>query len=215
VGTRIEQDSMGSIEVDEDRYWGAQTQRSRQNFRIGEERMPDRDRPRVRHPQEGGGAGQPRARASSTDDKLRLIVQAADEVIAGTLDDHFPLVVWQTGLGHAEQHERERGHLEPRHRARGRRHGQQEARAPQRRRQHVAVVQRHVPHGDAHRGGHEDRARAVPGKVKRLRDTLAKKSVEFEGIVKIGRTHLQDATPLTLGQEISGWVAQLDAGCAP
>ena len=98
--TRTETDSMGAIEVPADRYWGAQTQRSLHHFAIGDRRpMPHGGDPRLRHPQEGAPPRSTATSASSPPDLAELIVPAADEVIAGKLDDHFPLRIWQTGSG--------------------------------------------------------------------------------------------------------------------
>jgi fumarate hydratase, class II len=208
MGKRTETDSFGPIEVDDDRYWGAQTQRSLQNFRIGTERFP---REMI------AALGQLKKAAALTNldlgllpaDKNALIVAAADEVIDGKLDEHFPLVVWQTGSGtqtnmNANEVISNRaiqlaggqmGSKKPIHPNDDVNKSQSSNDAfPTA--MHMAVV--------AQIQGH-----LIPN-VKRLRDTLAAKAEAFKDIVKIGRTHLQDATPLTLGQEFSGYVSQLD-----
>jgi len=209
MGTRLETDSMGQIEVPADRYYGAQTARSLVHFNIGWERMPREIIRAFGLLKKGAalanvelGVLQPRI--------ATLICQAADEVIAGKLDDHFPLVVWQTGSGTQSNMNVNEvisnraielaggvlGSKQPVH-----------------------------PNDDVNKSQSSNdtfptamhmaatmliEAQLLP-RVKDLRDTLAKKSEAFGAIVKIGRTHLQDATPLTLGQEISGWVAQLDS----
>ena len=177
--TRTETDTMGAVEVPADRYWGAQTERSLEHFKIGGETFP------------------------------REVIRAADEVIAGILDEHFPLVVWQTGSGTQTNMNvnevisnraiqmlgGEMGSKKPVH-----------------------------PNDDVNRSQSSNDTfptamniaavemlthRLIPA-VRKLRDTLDRKAREYADVVKIGRTHLQDAVPMTLGQEMSGWVAQLD-----
>ncbi|MCB9658813.1 MAG: class II fumarate hydratase [Polyangiales bacterium] len=209
MSTRIESDSMGTIEVPNDRYYGAQTMRSRMNFRIGEERMPT-DIIRAFGILKKAAAQTNQALGNLDATIADLIVKAADEVIAGTLDDHFPLVVWQTGSGTQsnmnvnevisnraiEMAGGEMGSKKPVH-PNDHVNKSQSSNDTYPTAMHIAAVMKIE--------------RELFPKVRRLRDTLEKKSEEFADIVKIGRTHLQDATPLTLGQEISGWVAQLDA----
>ena len=211
--TRTETDTFGPIEVPADRYWGAQTQRSLQNFKIGGERhaapvvhalgvvkraAADRQcrarpaRHEARRCHRGGGAGSDRR-------------QARRAFPAGRLAD---------GLGHAVEHERERGDLEPRHRDAGRRDGLEEAGASQRPRQPQPVVERHLPDGDAHRGGERDRTHVCCRRLKHLHAALERQDQAFADIIKIGRTHMQDATPLTLGQEFSGYATQVAYGIA-
>jgi fumarate hydratase class II len=206
--TRVERDTMGPVEVPADRYWGAQTQRSLQHFRIGGERFP---RPLLR----ALGILKKAAALVNRDlgllppDKAETIVRAADEVIAGRLDDHFPLVVWQTGSGtqtnmNANEVIANRAIelLGGRPGSRGQVHPNDDVNRSQSSNDafptamHIAAVE-------------EIEDRLVPA-VTRLRATLDTKARQFADVVKIGRTHLQDAVPLTLGQEISGWVAQLD-----
>ena len=210
MGTRTETDSMGPIEVPEARYWGAQTQRSLENFRIGEERMP-REIVRALAIIKKASALVNRELGLLPDDKARVIVAAAEEVVRGELDGEFPLVVWQTGSGtQTNMNVNEvianraielaggtRGSKRPIH-------PNDDVNLSQSSNDvfptamHVAVAERVA-------------AQLLPA-VARLRETLDAKAHAFAEIVKIGRTHLQDATPLTLGQEISGWVAQLDHG---
>ena len=207
--TRTETDTMGEIAVAADRYWGAQTQRSLENFKIGGEKMPLEVIRALAVVKQA-------AAQVNTDLKLLppekrdLIVKAAQEVIDGKLDDHFPLVDLADRERHPDEHERERGHLEPRDRDGGRHDRVQEADPPERRREPVAVVERRVPDRDERRR-RDDRpelgAARGEGAARRPRREGAARSPT---IVKIGRTHLQDATPLTLGQEFSGYVAQLD-----
>jgi fumarate hydratase class II len=208
MATRIETDSFGPIEVDDSRYWGAQTQRSLENFRIGGERFP-RAFIAALGVVKKAAALVNRDLGLLPDDKCRLIVAAADEVIAGELDDHFPLVVWQTGSGtqtnmNANEVIANRA-IELAGGVKGSKrpiHPNDDVNRSQSSNDvfptamHVAAVTQIVGH-------------LIP-RARRLRDTLAQKADAFDDVVKIGRTHLQDATPLTLGQEISGWVAQID-----
>jgi fumarate hydratase, class II len=208
--TRTETDSFGPIRVAADRYWGAQTQRSLENFRIGGDTMPE---PLIR------AFGIVKRAAAETNMQLgtldrktgKAIVEAAQEVIDGTLAGHFPLVVWQTGSGTQtnmnvnEVLANRASELLGGERGEGRLvHPNDDVNRSQSSNDvfptamHVAAVQALVE-------------RLLPP-LRALRETLQQKAEAFDDIVKIGRTHLQDATPLTLGQEISGWVAQLDHG---
>ncbi len=207
---RIEHDTMGKIEVCAEKLWGAQTQRSLHHFHFPGETMPME----VVHAQvlvKKASAAVNMALGVLDEKKGRAIVKAADEALTGNLDEHFPLVTWQTGSGtqtnmnvnevlanRASEHMGgERGEARLVH-----------------------------PNDDVNKGQSSNdtfptamhvaavialETQLKPA-VKRLRDTLDKKSKMFMSIVKIGRTHLQDATPLTLGQEFSGYVAQLDHG---
>lgn len=205
---RIETDSFGPIEVDSSRYWGAQTQRSLQNFRIGGERFP-REMIRALGQVKKAAALANQELGAISAEKGALIAAAAEEVISGALDDHFPLVVWQTGSG--TQTNMNVNEVIS-NRAIEMAGGVLGSKTPIH------------PNDDVNRSQssndvfptamHMAAAARLHGHLlpaaRRLRDTLAKKSAAFADVVKIGRTHLQDATPLTLGQEISGWVAQLD-----
>ncbi len=206
--TRKETDSMGEIAVRSDRYWGAQTERSLHHFSIGHEHFP---RPMIR------ALGVLKKAAAQVNGQLgtlnkpivELIVRAADEVIDGKLDHHFPLFVWQTGSGtqtnmNANEVISNRaiemaggmmGTKKPVHPNDDVNRGQSSNDTfPTA--MHIATAEQVVRH-------------LLP-RVNLLRATFASKASAFADIVKVGRTHLQDATPLTLGQEISGWVAQLD-----
>ena len=163
--------------------------------------------------QEGRRARQSRAWQTRRRANAARSFAAADEIIEGKLDAHFPLARVADRFRHADEHERQRGDLEPRDRAGRRRDGLEEARSSQRSRQHVAVVERHVPDGDARRRRAGDGRRCCPPS-QALRDALDEKAKAWSHIVKVGRTHLQDATPLTLGQEFSGYVTQLDRAMA-
>jgi fumarate hydratase class II len=208
--SRIETDTMGEIAVPADRLWGAQTQRSLQNFRIGGERMP---LPLVHAL---GVIKAAAARANNKlgllDDKLaRAIEAAANEVAAGTLDQEFPLVVWQTGSGtqsnmNANEVIANRANL-----GLG---GELGAKSPIHPNDHVNMSQ--SSNDTFPSAMHIAAAREVTGKLlPALRDMQAEleaKATAWDHIVKIGRTHTQDATPLTLGQEFSGYARQVQAG---
>jgi fumarate hydratase class II len=206
--TRIERDAMGAIEVPADRYWGAQTQRSLEHFRIGGDRFP-RELIRALGIVKKACALVNRDLGLLPENKVRAIVQAADEVIAGTLDDHFPLVVWQTGSG--TQTNMNANEVIS-NRAIELLGGQLGSKRPIHPNDDVNKSQ---SSNDAfptamHIAAVEELRRRLLPAVRRLREILDAKAHAFAGVVKIGRTHLQDAVPLTLGQEISGWVSQLD-----
>jgi fumarate hydratase class II len=205
---RVETDSMGQIEVPNDRYWGAQTQRSLIHFNIGNDLMPVE----VVH-----AMGILKKAAALTNwelgkisqEKAELIIQAAEEVIAGKLDEHFPLHVWQTGSGTQSNMNCNEvisnraielaggvlGSKDPIH-PNNDVNMSQSSNDTFPTAMHIAAVKNIME-------------RLLPA-VKKLRNALDAKANDFSSIVKIGRTHLQDAVPLTLGQEFSGYVAQLD-----
>ena len=208
MGTRVESDSMGTINVPSEKYYGAQTARSLANFDIGGEKMPTEI---IR------AFGILKKAAALANHKLGLlpselrdlIVAAADEVIDGKLAAHFPLVVWQTGSG--TQSNMNVNEVIS-NRAIEMAGGTMGSKKPVHPNDHVNMSQSsndtyptamHIAAVEAIEGYLVDR-------VMLLRDTLDDKAKQFMDVVKIGRTHLQDATPITLGQEISGWVAQLD-----
>ena len=207
---RVETDSFGPIEVPADRYWGAQTQRSLQNFRIGGERMP---------PALIRGLGivkKAAAKANVTLGQLDpalgdAIMRAADEVIDGTLIDHFPLVVWQTGSG--TQTNMNANEVIS-NRAIEMLGGQMGSKKPVHPNDHVNRGQSSndsfptAMHIAAAERIHHD---LIPA-LEQLHAALAAKATEFGSIVKIGRTHLQDATPMTLGQEFGGYAQQVEYG---
>src|SRR5881296_3158381 len=211
-GIRIETDSMGGIAVRADRYWGAQTERSLHRFAIGDDRMPI---PVIR------ALGLLKKAAALINRELNLldapradlIVRAADEVIAGTLDDHFPLSVWQTGSGTQTNMNVNEVIANRAIELTG---GQLGSKNPIHPNDHVNMSQSSndtFPTAMHVAAALELTRRLVPS-VRALREALAVKAREFDDVVKIGRTHLQDAVPLTLGQEFSGYVAQLDAALA-
>jgi fumarate hydratase class II len=210
--TRLESDSMGEIAVPADRYWGAQTQRSLQNFRIGGERMP------VPLTRALGLVKQAAAETNMSlgvlDKKLgEAIAKAAAEVVAGKLDDHFPLVVWQTGSG-------TQSNMNANEVIAGRANellaGKRGGKAPVHPNDHVNMGQSSNDSFPSamHIAAGEQAARTVIPALKHLQQALAAKAAAFADIIKIGRTHLQDATPVTLGQEFSGYAAQIELGIA-
>ena len=209
--TRVETDSMGPIEVPADKYYGAQTMRSRMNFRIGSEQMP------IEIVHAFGILKKAAALTNRELDNLEkdvcdLIVRAADEVIDGKLDDHFPLVVWQTGSGTQSNMNVNEVISNRAIQLAG---GKMGSKKPVHPNDHVNRSQ--SSNDTFPTAMHIAAVIAVEEmlpKVQVLRDTLDGKAKAFANIVKIGRTHLQDATPLTLGQEISGWASQIDHALA-
>jgi fumarate hydratase class II len=204
----MERDSMGEVEVPGGRYWGAQTERSLHHFSIGEDRMPVEV---VR------AFGVLKKAAALTNlelgklprEKADLIVAAAEEVIDGKLDDHFPLYVWQTGSG--TQSNMNANEVIS-NRAIEMSGGEMGSKSPIHPNDDVNMSQSSNDTFPTamHIAAARAVAREVIPSVTELRDALEAKSEEFGGIVKIGRTHLQDAVPLTLGQEFSAFVAQLE-----
>jgi fumarate hydratase, class II len=210
--TRSETDSFGPIEVPADRYWGAQTERSRRNFRIGHDRMP---MPIIR------ALGMVKLASAETNRELglldqrraRAIVRAAREVIDGKFDDHFPLVVWQTGSGTQTNMNLNEVIANRANELLG---GKLGAKQPVHPNDHVNMSQSSndsFPTAMHIAAAMRITANLVPA-LGELHRALRKKEKAFAGIVKIGRTHTQDATPLTLGQEFSGYAAQVESGIA-
>jgi fumarate hydratase, class II len=205
---RTESDSMGSIEVPSDKYWGAQTQRSLHHFDIGDDKMPP-ELIRAFGILKKAAALVNQDLGKLSEDKARLIVQAADEVISGKLNDHFPLRIWQTGSGtqtnmNANEVISNRaielaggvlGSKKPIH-------PNDDVNLSQSSNDTFPAAMHIAAAGEVER-------KLIPA-VTELRNALDAKSKAFQDVVKIGRTHLQDATPLTVGQEFSGWVSLLD-----
>ncbi len=208
---RIEKDSMGEIQVESDRLWGAQTQRSLQNFKIGHDRFP-REMIRALGILKKCAAMVNAELGLLDKEKAQWIQKAADEVIEGQLDEHFPLVVWQTGSGTQTNMNSNEVIANRAIQLKGGELGSKEIHPNDdvNRAQssndtfptamHIAVTE-------------QVHTQLIP-KLESLKNALSKKSEEFKSIVKIGRTHLMDATPLTLGQEFSGYVTQLEHGLA-
>ncbi len=209
---RIEKDTMGEVKVPADKYWGAQTERSRNNFKIGQEASMPLEVIK-------GFAYLKKAAAHTncelgvlSAEKRDLISKVCDEILEGKLDDQFPLVIWQTGSGTQSNMNVNEVISNRAHVLSGGKLGEG----------HSAVhpnddVNKSQSSNDTYPTGMHIAAykmvveTTIPG-VEQLRDTLAKKSAAFMNVVKIGRTHLMDATPLTVGQELSGYVSQLNHG---
>lgn len=208
ISTRIETDSMGPIEVPDHRYWGAQTQRSLHHFSIGEERMP-RGVIRGMALLKKAAALVNRDLGKLTETEADLIVRAADEILDHEHDDEFPLFVWQTGSGTQTNMNVNEVIANRAIELAG---GTRGSKAPIHPNDHV---NRSQSSNDTfptamHIAAAEEIVHHLLPSVRALRDALAAKAEEFADIVKIGRTHLQDAVPLTLGQEFGAFVAQLD-----
>ena len=204
---RIEKDTIGEIKVPADKYWAAQTERSRQNFPVGQETMPMEVVSAFAHLKKAAAVSN-NALGKLSEDKKEAIVFACDKIINRELDEHFPLVVWQTGSGTqsnmnvnevvsyvaneylGDQNSEEKVH--PNDDV----NKSQSSNDTYPTAMHVALLQ-------------SVEAKLVPA-LKALRATFEQKEEKFQAIIKIGRTHLQDATPLTLGQEISGWRYMLE-----
>ena len=212
ASTRSETDSFGPIDVAADRYWGAQTERSRRNFRIGHDRMP---MPIIH------ALAMVKLASAETNRELGLldrrragaIIRAAREVIDGKLDDHFPLVVWQTGSGTQTNMNLNEVIANRANELLG---GQRGAKAPVHPNDHVNMSQSSndsFPTAMHIAAATRITADLIPA-LGELQRALRKKEKAFARIVKIGRTHTQDATPLTLGQEFSGYAAQVESGIA-
>ena len=207
---RIEKDSMGELAVPADRYWGCQTQRSLMNFKIGSERFP-REFIRAFGIVKQAAAEVNAGLGLIDDDTADIVQRAAQEVVDGKLDDHFPLVVWQTGSGtqtnmNVNEVISNRG-IETLG-------GELGSKDPVHPNDHVNKAQ---STNDAfptamHISAAEQIVRLLQPALAELRDVFASKADAFDSVIKIGRTHLQDATPLTLGQEFSGYAAQVDYG---
>jgi len=204
---RIERDTIGEIKVPADKLWGAQTQRSKENFKIGGERMPIRVIRAFAHLKKAAAVVSYQ-KGKLSEAKMKAISLAADEILEGKLDEHFPLVVWQTGSGtqsnmNVNEVIAHRGNqlLEE--------WGEEERLHPN------DDVNKSQSSNDTfptalHVAGVLSVEQELLPALDKLKATLAQKSEEFMDIIKIGRTHLQDATPLTLGQEISGWHRMLE-----
>ncbi len=207
-GTRRETDSMGAIAVSDDRYWGAQTQRSLLYFAIGHDKMPQ-ELIRAFGILKKAAAQVNQDLGKLSAEQADLIMQAAGEVILGQLNDHFPLSVWQTGSG--TQTNMNANEVIA-NRAIALTGGVLGSKTPIHPNDHVNLSQSSndtFPTAMHIAAAEEINYRLIP-MLKKLRDALSAKADDFQTIIKIGRTHLMDAVPLTLGQEFSGYVAQLD-----
>ena len=208
---RIEKDTMGEVQVPAEKYWGAQTERSRNNFKIGEEgSMP-------REIIEAFAYLKKAAAYTNCDlgvlslEKRDLIAQVCDEILSGKLSDQFTLVIWQTGSGTQSNMNINEVISNRAHVLNGGTLGEKSSIHPN------DDVNKSQSSNDTfptamHIAAYKKLVEKTFPAVERLRDSLAKKSEDFKDIIKVGRTHLMDATPLTLGQEFSGYAAQLDYG---
>ena len=208
---RIEKDTMGEVQVPADKYWGAQTERSRNNFKIGEEgSMPSEIIEAFAYLKKA-------AAYANCDlgvlplEKRDLIAQVCDEILSGKLSDQFPLVIWQTGSGTQSNMNINEVISNRAHVLNGGTLGEKSSIHPN------DDVNKSQSSNDTfptamHIAAYKKLVEKTFPAVERLRDSLAKKSEDFKDIIKVGRTHLMDATPLTLGQEFSGYAAQLDYG---
>ena len=208
---RIEKDTMGEVQVPAEKYWGAQTERSRNNFKIGEEgSMPSEIIEAFAYLKKA-------AAYANCDlgvlplEKRDLIAQVCDEILSGKLSDQFPLVIWQTGSGTQSNMNINEVISNRAHVLNGGTLGEKSSIHPN------DDVNKSQSSNDTfptamHIAAYKKLVEKTFPAVERLRDSLAKKSEDFKDIIKVGRTHLMDATPLTLGQEFSGYAAQLDSG---
>jgi fumarate hydratase class II len=205
--TRIETDSMGQIEVPADKYWGAQTQRSLLHFNIGYDVMP-REMIRALGILKKACALVNQDLGKLTADKAKLIVQACDEVIEGKLDAHFPLRVWQTGSGTQTNMNANEVISNRAIEIAG---GVMGSKQPVHPNDDVNMSQSSNDTFPTamHIAAAEQMSKLIP-RVDEVSDAIDAKAKEFQDVVKIGRTHLQDATPLTVGQEMSGWASLLE-----
>jgi len=199
---RVESDSMGEIEVPEDKYWGAQTQRSLVHFNIGDDKMP-REMIRALGILKKAAALVNNELGKLPADKAKLIAQAADEVISGKLDEHFPLRIWQTGSGTQTNMNANEVISNRAIEIAG---GVMGSKSPVHPNDDVNMSQSSNDTFPTamYIAAAEQLNKLIP-EIQKVHDAIAAKAEEFKDVVKIGRTHLQDATPLTVGQEMSGW----------
>ncbi|MHA7841043.1 MAG: class II fumarate hydratase [Gammaproteobacteria bacterium] len=208
MSTRTEKDTMGTIEVPAENYWGAQTQRSLHHFAIGHDKMPIPLIWAFAQLKKSAALVNGELGKLATD-KVQLITQAADEVIAGKLYDEFPLRVWQTGSGTQTNMNVNEVIANRAIEIAG---GEKGSKSPIHPNDDVNMSQSSndtFPTAMYVAAAYTLKTQLLPA-VKKIREALQNKSEHFKNVVKIGRTHLQDAVPLTLGQEFSGYVAQLD-----
>src|SRR5215211_3069968 len=207
AATRVESDSMGGVEVRADRYWGAQTERSLHHFRIGFDVMP-REMVRALGLLKKAAALVNEEVGKLASDKARLVERAADEVIEGKLDEHFPLRVWQTGSGTQTNMNANEVISNRAIEIAG---GEMGSKRPVHPNDDVNKSQSsNDTFPTAMYIAAAERVTALIPEVQKVRDAIDAKAKEFADVVKIGRTHLQDATPLTVGQEFGGWASLLE-----
>ena len=209
--TRIEKDTMGTVDVPADKYWGAQTQRSRNNFKIGGQRMPIEVIRAFAYVKKAAAQANNQL-GELPAEKAELISRVCDEILEGKLDDQFPLVVWQTGSGTQSNMNVNEVVANRAHVLQGGTLGEDESPLHPNDDVNKSQSSNDTFPTAMHIAAYKLIVENTIPNVELLRDTLAEKSEKFKDIVKIGRTHLMDATPLTLGQEFSGYVSQLDHG---
>ncbi len=209
---RIEKDTMGEVQVPADRYWGAQTERSRNNFKIGPEAsMPKEIIQAFAYLKKAAALANTELGVLPVE-KRDLIARVCDEIIEGKLNDHFPLVIWQTGSGTQSNMNANEVIANRGHELAGKKIGDGSKILSPNDDVNMSQSSNDTFPTGMHIACYKMIAeKTIPG-IKVLRNTLQKKSEDFKEVVKIGRTHLMDATPLTLGQEFSGYVSQLDHG---
>jgi fumarate hydratase, class II len=209
---RIEKDTMGEVKVPADKYWGAQTERSRNNFKIGREASMPIEIIYAFAYLKKAAAHANHDLGVLAKEKRDLISQVCDEVLAGKLDDQFPLVIWQTGSGTQSNMNVNEVIANRTHVIEGKKLGEGKTNVHPNDDVNKSQSSNDTYPTAMHIAAYKAIVEiTIPG-VEKLRDTLAAKSAAFMNIVKIGRTHLMDATPLTLGQEFSGYVSQLNHG---
>jgi fumarate hydratase class II len=203
---RVESDSMGEIEVPADMYWGAQTQRSLVHFNIGDDKKP-REMIRALGILKKAAALVNHELGKLPAEKTTLIAQAADEVISGKLDEHFPLRIWQTGSGTQTNMNANEVISNRAIEIAG---GLMGSKSPVHPNDDVNMSQSSNDTFPTamYIAAAEQLNKLIP-EIQKVHDAIAAKAEEFKDVVKIGRTHLQDATPLTVGQEMSGWASLL------
>src|ERR1043165_2207903 len=205
--SRIETDSMGPIEVAADRYWGAQTERSLHHFNIGDDRMP-REMIRALGILKKASALVNEELGKLSHEKAKLIIQACDEVIAGRLDEHFPLRVWQTGSGTQTNMNANEVISNRAIELAGGVMGSKKQMHPNTD-DNMSQSSNDTFPTAMHIAAAEQMNKLIP-RVQEVHEAIVAKAEQFKDVVKIGRTHLQDATPLTVGQEMSGWASLLE-----
>ena len=209
--TRIEKDTMGEVKVPADKYWGAQTQRSKENFKIGDGRMPKEIVQAFGYLKKAAAATNLELGVLS-EEKAYQIMQVCDEIIEGKLEDQFPLVVWQTGSGTQSNMNVNEVVANRAHVIQGNKLGEGKTMIHPNDDVNKSQSSNDTFPTAMHIAAYKMLTEiTIPG-VKDLRDTLKAKADANMNVVKIGRTHWMDATPLTLGQEFSGYVSQLDHG---
>ncbi len=208
---RIEKDTMGEVKVPADKYWGAQTQRSKDNFKIGTGTMPVEIIRAFAYLKKAAALVNVDLNVLPKE-KGEMIAMACDEIIEGKLDDNFPLVVWQTGSGTQSNMNLNEVIANRIHVLKGGKLGEGDRFVHPNDDVNKSQSSNDTFPTAMHIAGYKTLVEITFPGIEKLRETLNRKAVEYKDVVKTGRTHLMDATPLTLGQEFSGYVSQLDHG---